>query len=272
MIENRLNPILAIEVPIYSYNTGFKLQEIRLLFPERGLIALVGPNGSGKSTLLRLAAGLIGKEGVRVAIQGVGLHEIPQREVARMISWVPQRAEAMFSMTVREMVRVGRYRWNRPFRPATFAEEKEIGRAVAEVGLAPLIDREVDSLSGGEWQRALIARAVAQDTPVMLLDEPIAGLDLRYQEEVYLLLHRLAADGRLIIVADHHLEVAASHAERIVMLDRGRIVADGSAAKVLTPERIAEVFGVNVQVFPDPVTGSPRLSRPAGHGRWMAAE
>jgi iron complex transport system ATP-binding protein len=145
-------------------------------------------------------------------------------------------------------------------------EEQEVERAVAEVGLASMIDREVDTLSGGEWQRALIARAVVQDTPVMLLDEPIAGLDLRYQEEVYLLLRRLAVNGRLILVADHHLEVAASHAERIIMLDQGRVAADGDASEVLTAERIAKVFDVRIQVFLDPVTGSPRLSRPVPLG------
>ncbi len=253
---------LAINVASYGYDTGFRLEGVQLAFPGSGLVALVGPNGSGKSTLLRLAAGLIHGPGVHISIRGFLLRDLSKRDTARVVSWVPQRAEAVFSMTVREMVRVGRYRWNRPLRDPAPEDEREIERAVAEVGLAPMIDREVDTLSGGEWQRALIARAVAQDTPVMLLDEPIAGLDLRYQEEVYLLLRRLAADGRLVLVADHHLEVAASHAERIVMLHRGRVAADGSATEVLTADRIARVFDVKVEVFHDPVTGSPRLSRP----------
>jgi iron complex transport system ATP-binding protein len=137
-----------------------------------------------------------------------------------------------------------------------------IESALESVGLQVLADREVETLSGGEWQRALVARAIAQDTPVLLLDEPVASLDLRYQDEVYVLLRRLADDGRLVIVADHHLEIAASYADRALLLRQGTIVADGPPDTVLTAETIADVFDVRLDVFADPVTGSPRLSRP----------
>jgi iron complex transport system ATP-binding protein len=167
-------------------------------------------------------------------------------------------------MTVREMVRIGRYRIERPLRPLPPEEQSRIDAALEAVGLLGLADREVETLSGGEWQRALVARAVAQETPVLLLDEPIANLDLRYQEEVYALLKRLALDGRLVLVADHHLEIAASYADRVLLLHQGSIVADGPPAAVLTTERIAEVFDVRLDVFADPVAGSPRLSRPRG--------
>lgn len=233
-------------------------------FGAGGLVALIGPNGSGKSTLLKLTAGLIHAAGVSIVVQGQLLHELAPRAAARLISWVPQRAEVLFSMTVREMVRIGRYRLLRPLRDLPREDETIIEKAVGEVGLTEMLDRDVDTLSGGEWQRALIARALAQDTPVMLLDEPVASLDLRYQDEVYLLLKGLATKGRLIIVADHHLEVAASYAERIVMLNAGGIAADGVACDVLTSKRLAEVYGVEVRVFPDPVSGTPRLSRPRG--------
>jgi iron complex transport system ATP-binding protein len=168
-------------------------------------------------------------------------------------------------MTVREMVRVGLYRWHRPFR-TRFGEDAAITRALDAVGLEGMVERDVETLSGGEWQRALIARAIAQDTPVMLLDEPVASLDLRYQEEVYRLLRRLASDGRLILVADHHLELAAAHADRIVILHEGRLAADGPPVATLTSERVRQVFGVGVRIFPDPVTGTPRLSRPQVDG------
>jgi iron complex transport system ATP-binding protein len=148
----------------------------------------------------------------------------------------------------------------RPLWPLPAADE-EIHRA-REVGLDLLAEREVETLSGGEWQRAMIARAVAQDTPILLLDEPIASLDLRYQDEIYRLLRGLASSGRLILVADHHLETVAAHADRLILLREGRKICEGPPAEVLTAERIEETFAVRVRVFQDPVTGTPRLSRP----------
>ncbi len=253
---------LELSVPTFRYGSDPILSGIQLGFPGPGLVALVGPNGSGKSTLLRLAAGLLRAQGVTVTTAGQRLDRLPPRRAAALVAWVPQRAEAIFAMTVREMVRVGRYRVQRPFRAVSTHEDETIEVALREVGLERLAEREVDTLSGGEWQRAMIARALAQQTPVLLLDEPIASLDLRYQDEVYSLLRRQASGGRLVLVADHHLEVAASYADRLLLLHRGTIVADGAAASTLTAQRIEEVFGVRVDVFADPVTGSPRLSRP----------
>lgn len=255
-------PILDVSVPSFRYNAAPVLHRIEIKVDRRTLVALIGPNGSGKSTLLKIAGGLLRGEGASVVIEGKSIDDLSYRDVARLISWVPQRAEQVFAMTVREMVRVGRYRVQRPLRPLPDSEESRIDSALESTGIGHLANREVDTLSGGEWQRALIARAVAQDTPILLLDEPVASLDLRYQDEVYLLLRRLASAGRLILVADHHLEVAASYADRTLLLEAGKIVADGPPGDVLTSEKIASVFGVELDVFPDPVTGSPRLSRP----------
>lgn len=255
------NANLQIVVPTFRYNSREILCQVDVHLAEAGLTALIGPNGSGKSTLLRIAAGLIRPRGASVLVGGRRIDRLPSRELAALIAWVPQRAETLFAMSVREMARVGAYRVERPLRPLPAAESEKIDSALSLVGLEDLADRDVETLSGGEWQRAMIARAVAQDTPVLLLDEPIASLDLRYQEEIYLLLERLATQGRLILVADHHLEVAAAHASRLLLLREGRIVGDGGPEEILTPERIAEAFGVRVHVFRDPVTGAPRVSR-----------
>jgi iron complex transport system ATP-binding protein len=254
-------PELRIRARSVGYGASVVLDQVDLTLSGPGVVALVGRNGSGKSTLLKVAAGLLRGEGIEVSICDRSLADLSVREAAGLVAWVPQRAETVFAMTLREMVRVGRYRMNRPLRTPP-SEEDAVSHALRSVGLDGLAERIVDTLSGGEWQRALIARAVAQDAPVLLLDEPVASLDLQYQDEVYRLLGKLAAAGRLVLVADHHLEVAASYAGRILGLKDGRIVADGTPGEVLTSKRIEEIFGVRVRVFSDPVSGSPRLSRP----------
>ncbi len=242
------------------------LHDINVLFESPSLVALLGPNGSGKSTLLKLMGGLLCSKGESIQVDRLSLADLPAREAARWIAWVPQRADAVFAMSVREMVRVGRYRVERPMRAVPHEEEESVNVVLERVGLVDLADRDVTTLSGGEWQRALVARAVVQDAPIVLLDEPVASLDLRYQDEVYRLLRELASEGRLIIVADHHLEIAASYADRTLLLSGGVIVADGTAEEVMTTESISRVFDVHANVFKDPVSGSPRLSRPEGKG------
>jgi iron complex transport system ATP-binding protein len=254
--------MLEARIPSFSYRGPTVLREIEIRAPEAGLLALVGPNGSGKSTLLRILAGLLPCPQADVRILGRSLAELRPRRMAELVAWVPQRAEEAEGMTVREMVRVGRYRVEEPLRPLPEAEEERITSTLAQAGLGPLADRDAGTLSGGEYQRALLARAMVQATPLLLLDEPIASLDLRFQEEVYARLRELARSGRLVLVADHHIELAADHADRLLLLHEGRIAAEGVPREVLTGKRILEVFGVDRVVFSDPVSGSPRLARP----------
>lgn len=254
-------PIVHASIPEFRYGSRIALRSIELEISEPGVIALVGPNGSGKSTLLRIAAGLVGGRGIDVRIHGRSIRDLPERLRAAWVAWVPQRAAPVFSMNLTEMVRVGLYRHNHLFDKG-LSDGAAIQESLRAVELEELADRDVETLSGGEWQRALLARALVQRTPVLLLDEPVAGLDLHHQEEAYQLFRRLAADGKLVIVADHHIELAASHSDRIVMLSRGSIVGDGPPREVLTRDRIERAFGVLVEVFDDPVTGGPRLSRP----------
>lgn len=253
--------LLRVRVPRFSYGERITLHAIELCFSEPGIVALVGPNGSGKSTLLRLAAGLLRAEGTEVSVLGQSVAGLSERSRAALIAWVPQRAEPAFSMRVIDLVRVGRYRHRRKDGSGPAGREA-IRESLRSVGMESLAGREVDTLSGGEWQRALLARALAQETPVLLLDEPVAGLDLHHQEEAYRLFRRLAGEGKLVFVADHHIELAASYADRILMLCDGVLVGDGPPGQVLTRERVAQTFGVQVEVFADPVTGTPRLSRP----------
>jgi iron complex transport system ATP-binding protein len=262
-VQEAAPALLDVRIPEFSYGGPVVLQRIELRAAEPGLIALVGPNGSGKSTLLRILAGLLSCRGAEVRIQGLPLGTMRPREIAERVAWVPQRSETAEGMTVREMVRIGRFRVERPLRPLPDMEERRITNVLADTGLTALADREAGSLSGGEHQRAVLARVLVQETPVLVLDEPIASLDLRFQEEVYERLRRLSRGGRLVLVSDHHVELAADYADRLLLLRDGAVRADGPAREVLTRESIREVFGVERQLFPDPVSGSPRLARPA---------
>jgi iron complex transport system ATP-binding protein len=235
---------------------------VRVRVEGPGLLALLGPNGSGKSTLLKILAGLLVAPGAEVRMMGQPIPGRPAREVAELVSWVPQRAEVAEGLTVREMVRVARYRIERPLRPLPQSEESTIQAILDEASLGPFSEREASTLSGGEVQRALLARALAQATPVLLLDEPIASLDLRYQEETYTRLRALARSGKLVLVADHHVEVVADYADRLLLLSEGTLVADGPPSEVVTEEHLRTAFGIERTLFADPVSGSPRLARP----------
>ena len=221
-------------------------------------VGLLGPNGAGKSTLLRLLAGLEFASAGTVEICGQSIARISAPERARRLAWVPQRSETPFDWTVREMVALGRY----PFLRERLRDRPEDGAVVASalehVGLDALADRPIATLSGGEWQRALVARALAQEPIALLLDEPVANLDLRYQREISELLRAISTErGVAVLVADHHLDLLAHHSDRLLLLDGGRIVAEGPARDVLTEERLAAVFHTAVRV--EDVDGRPRI-------------
>ena len=263
-ITDQMVPVeIEARIDGFAYSGSNILENIEIKARGPTLIALIGPNGAGKSTLLKLLAGILVPRGGDIRVGGRSVRGLPPRERAALLAWVPQRSDAVFSMTVRDLVRIGRFRWSRPLAP-TAIDDREIDAAIEAVELSGLCDRDVNALSGGEWQRALIARALAQSTPVLILDEPVASLDLLYQEQIYALLSRLAGQGRIVIVADHHVELAAAWADRMWVLGERRILADGRPESVVQAAQMKRAFRVDVDVFPDPVQGSPRLSRPRG--------
>ncbi|WP_456284613.1 ABC transporter ATP-binding protein [Microbacterium sp. JZ70] len=223
------------------------------LRPEPGqTIGLLGPNGSGKSSLLRLLQGLARPDAGRVTLDGADLSQLRRREVARAIATVTQHAETDADIVVRDVVRLGRT----PHRPLlggeTAHDERAIADALERVGLADKADRLWHALSGGERQRAHIARALAQEPRELLLDEPTNHLDIRHQLELLALVAALPVTA---IVALHDLNLAAMFCDAVLVLREGRVVAAGGPAEVLTPELIADVYGVRADVSRDPETG-----------------
>jgi ferric hydroxamate transport system ATP-binding protein len=226
---------------------------------------LVGPNGSGKSTLLRTVARLQRARSATLSIDDAtdGL-ALTSREFSRYVALLTQGRPTPGGLTVRDVVEFGRYpyrgRWGRPDPDGTAA----VDRALALTGVDGLADRGADHLSGGQLQRVWLASCLAQETGVLLLDEPTTYLDLRYQVELLDLIRDLADDhGIAVGVVLHDLDQAAAVADRITLLEAGRIVADGPPEDVLTPERLTAVYGIRIDVDTDPLTGRLR-TRPIG--------
>lgn len=209
-------------------------------------VALVGPNGAGKSTLLRAIAGLVEPSAGTIELAGSPLARLDRLAVARRLAVVPQLPSLPFSTTVEEVVALGRLPHEHPIRGLRPADRAAIAGAIDRVGVGHLLGRDARELSLGERQLVLLAMAVAQDSPILVLDEPTVHLDLRHQVEVMELLADLnAREGTTIISVLHDIGLAAHFFPRVVVLDRGRLVADGPPSVSLTHERIREVFGVD---------------------------
>jgi iron complex transport system ATP-binding protein len=211
-------------------------------------VAVLGPNGSGKSTLLRVLLGALPASEGSVTFSGRDIDEWPRDGLARRIGVVTQAEELAFPLTVREMVSMGRYPHLGAWRRETERDQRAIDRALAWCEVTAMADRSVLELSGGERQRARLARALAQDADTLVLDEPTASLDMAHEMTLFEMLARLAAGGTTVLAVTHNLNIAARYAHRLVLLDRGSVVADGTAAVVLTREIIETVYGWPVAI------------------------
>ncbi len=217
------------------------------------VLALVGPNGAGKSTLLGVLAGDLAPSAGTVSLAGRPLPEWPHRDLARERSVLLQANQVSFPFTVAEVIEMGRSPWQG--HPEADEDDEAIAEALRLTDTEALTARRFTELPGGERARVSLARVLAQRTPVVLLDEPTAALDLRHQEDVMAIARRLAAAGRTVVAVLHDLSLAAAWADRIAVLSRGELVAAGSPAEVLTAGLIAEVYGLEVHVLTDTPDG-----------------
>ena len=237
---------LRTENLFFAYRPGMLvLAGINMDFPSGTVTGLFGPNGSGKSTLLRCLTGALRPQRGAVWYGSLRMDDLPPREVARHIAVVSQDIPRGVALTAWEMVALG-----------CFASGDEnpsrISAALSRVRADNLADRPFDELSGGERQRVVIARALAQDTPVLLLDEPATHLDVAHQMEVYRLARSLAEEGRTVVMSCHDLVLAPLFLDRVLLLDSGRLAAAGNPVDVLVRERIGKVFGVELEVSRGP--------------------
>jgi iron complex transport system ATP-binding protein len=239
------------------------------------MTALIGPNGCGKSTLLRGLSRLLKPADGSVYLDGRDIHAMKSKDLARQLGILPQAPVAPEGLTVHELVAQGRYPHQNWFQQWSAHDERIVAEALEMTNLTLFTDRPVDTLSGGQRQRAWIAMALAQQTDILLLDEPTTYLDLAHQIDVLDLLVELNEHGRTIVMVLHDLNQAARYAERIVALRGGQIVAQGRPDQVIIPENILQVFGLEAEVIVDPVTGSPLcvpIGRRGQRGRRAASQ
>jgi iron complex transport system ATP-binding protein len=222
--------------------------DLRVAAGER--LCLVGPNGAGKSSLLRCVTGVVAPTRGRITLDGVPVADIDRSRLARLISVVPGQVELPFAMRVEEVVGLGRLPYERAFGGASASDRAAVDAAITRVGIERLRGRDVRELSMGERQLVLVAMALAQGGRLLVLDEPTVHLDLRHQVEVLSLLARLSGEGVTVMAVLHDLPLASHFFDRLVLLDGGRVVADGSPREVLSAERIREVYGVDPRFVP----------------------
>ena len=234
----------------YAYDAGSPavLDGVDLRIDRGELVGLVGPNGAGKSTLLKVLLGLLPPSAGTITLSGEPLASLPRRRVARLAAFVPQGFESSFAFRVREMVAMGRTPWLGRFQPEGPEDRRIIDEALAAADVADLAERPFPELSGGERQRVLLARAFAQTTPVLLLDEPTSSLDLKHAYELLALVRERVRGGAAAVVALHDLSLSARFCDRLVVLHGRGVAADGPPARVLTSELMARAFGVRARV------------------------
>ena len=223
------------------------VDSVSLTVPTGELLALVGPNGAGKSTLLSALAGERRPDAGTVSVGERPVTDYEPLELARIRSVLTQDNAVSFPFRVSEVVEMGRSPWART--PAREFDDTAIRDALERTDVAHLTERRFTELSGGERARVSLARVLAQDTPVVLLDEPTAALDLRHQEDVLRIARELAREGRTVVVVLHDLSLAGAYADRVALLDRGRLRALGTPLEVLTEPLISEVYRLDVEVL-----------------------
>jgi iron complex transport system ATP-binding protein len=230
-------------------NGRWILDDVTLKVATGELQAIVGPNGSGKSTLLRALSGVWIANRGSVLLDGARLTKLPRRQVAQRISFVPQEQRIDFAFTVEEIVAMGRYPHRGRFARESANDHRAVESALERCDITHLRDRAVNTLSGGEHQRVLIARSLAVEPEFILLDEPTANLDVEHTLEILELCRTLASDGHAIALATHDLNAVARYATKVSLLNEGRLVECGSREDVLTPENISGVFGVRAELL-----------------------
>ena len=239
--------LLSVENLHASLGHRTVLNGISLRVGEGEFVGLIGPNGAGKSTLLRAALGLIAAQG-KVAIAGQDVAAMTARERARRIAYLPQEREIGWPVSVEAVVSLGRAPHRPAFAGLDAADRAQIEEAIRRMELEAFRHRTATELSGGEKARVLIARALAQDAALLLADEPTAGLDPSHQIALMRLFAELAGEGRGVVASLHDLSLAARWCTRLILLDKGAIIADGTPGEVLTRERLRAIYGVEAHL------------------------
>ncbi len=249
-----------------GYGSRFVLEDVSLSISRGEMVGLLGPNGSGKTTLLQALSGTLPLRGGNVLIGDRSVHAMRPRERARLVACVPQRVDAVFDMQVRALVLMGRYP-HTGFLGGYSTRDQEVAEAAMRgTGVFAFRNRKAGQLSGGEFQRVLMARALAQETELLFLDEAGSGLDIGHKVEIYDLVRQRNRQGSTVLSVIHDLNLAAAYCDRLIFLKDGRVVEDGPTRTVFTEQILSRVYETDVLVAAHPGTGVPQCFLVPGSG------
>ncbi|MFE3631905.1 ABC transporter ATP-binding protein [Streptomyces goshikiensis] len=259
---------LTAENVTLGYDQRVIAENLSVEIPDNSFTVIVGPNACGKSTLLRALSRMLKPSAGRVLLDGQAIGSLPAKKVAKTLGLLPQSSIAPDGITVSDLVSRGRYPHQGLLRQWSPEDERIVHESMASTGVAELADRAVDELSGGQRQRVWIAMALAQQTPLLLLDEPTTYLDIQHQLDVLDLCAELHENqGRTLVAVLHDLNHAARYATHLIALRGGEVIAEGPPAEVVTAELVEKVFGLRCQVIDDPETGTPLVIPAARQAR-----
>lgn len=252
-------PLAGVDLTL-AYEARTVSENLHVQIPRGKITVIIGPNACGKSTLLRALSRLLVPEQGTVVLDGADIHNFNTKEVARRLGLLPQTSIAPFGICVADLVARGRFPHQKMLQQWSAQDERIVQEAMDSTGISDLAERAVDELSGGQRQRVWLALVLAQDPPIMLLDEPTTFLDVSHQLDVLDLCRSLNREGgRTIVLVLHDLNQAARYADHLIVMKDGRIAAVGDPADVVTEETLASVFGLRSMVIPDPVFQTPMV-------------
>ncbi|MCO4319452.1 ATP-binding cassette domain-containing protein [Phyllobacterium sp. 21LDTY02-6] len=256
--SNSAGALLELGDVSFSAEARVLLRPLSLTLRSRQVTGLIGHNGSGKSTLIKILARQQAPSAGRVIFEGQPIDDWGARAFARKVAYLPQYTPQAEGMLVRELVALGRYPWHGALGRFSKLDREKVEEAIDLTDIRGFADRLVDTLSGGERQRVWLAMLVAQDAEWLLLDEPISALDVAHQVEILSLVHRLSQQKGLgVVVVLHDVNMAARYCDEIIALHSGKMIARGTPDEIMTPESLAAIYGINMDVIKHPSTGVP---------------
>ena len=249
-----------------GYERQVILENVSFCIAAGEMVGLIGPNGAGKSTLLKTMRGILAPLAGEISVMGQRIGDLPAKEFAKSAAYLQQHLEMTFDYSAREVVLSGRYPYLSWWRQEQAHDIAIAEACMAYTGVAELAEKPLQAMSGGQRQRVLLAKVLAQQTPVLFLDEPATGLDIIYQEEIFRFCRELCAAGKTVVLVAHELSLAARFCSRLLLVGRGALLADGLPREVLTAELLTRAYGAPVKVVENPLTKHAEVFTEAGKG------